>query len=105
MRSCSPACQVGALPAAKFIEEELEVGENMAEFLTVVAVDARGVPVPPARRILVIPVRRIPVKNPVTFIYSNKRCFKSAQGGTQHCFAHGGGRRCQEEGCTSQLTV
>jgi hypothetical protein len=28
-------------------------------------------------------------------------CAKAAAtGGTQHCVAHGGGRRCQQEGCT-----
>jgi hypothetical protein len=27
-------------------------------------------------------------------------CSELAQGGTHHCAAHGGGRRCQEDGCT-----
>jgi hypothetical protein len=26
-------------------------------------------------------------------------CTKSAQGDTGHCVSHGGGKRCQEEGC------
>jgi hypothetical protein len=30
-------------------------------------------------------------------------CLKSALGDTEHCVAHGGGRRCQKEGCPRQL--
>jgi hypothetical protein len=32
-------------------------------------------------------------------------CLKSAIGDTGACIAHGGGRRCQEEGCTNSLRV
>ena len=31
-------------------------------------------------------------------------CLKAAQsGGTPHCLAHGGGKRCQQEGCTKAV--
>jgi hypothetical protein len=31
-------------------------------------------------------------------------CAKSAQGGTYHCKAHGGGRRCQQSDCNRPVT-
>ena len=30
-------------------------------------------------------------------------CCKSAIGDTEHCKAHGGGRRCQQDGCTKPV--
>ena len=47
------------LPHAKFVEEDILVGENVAEHIRITAVDSRGQPIASKRRILVIPVRAI----------------------------------------------